>query len=324
MGGDDAVAVPGGGVRPRTAVAEPGVVVGLLLVGEVAVGVQPEGVDAVLAVAGERVARGREAPVAVARLDQAVLTLGPDVQRVVDAPAARRPARLRDEHVGHELLEHAAAPAGDDVHAAVGVGALVDVEPQVGAVLPDRLHLVPRPVAARREGAPHGEVLLGRDLPGEDAEVAGDAGLGHRRVVVVVGVPDVRAHADVVAGVGRGPGRRRRVVEAAVDQPARTHPGVGRVGVVEHVPAHPVEEPGRQRCGAPVGGPHDEQRGAEPAVVDAGEERVDAAAVLRPGRDAPRRSPRRTSCRTCRSARGASSAAACAGSGRGASCTRPG
>ena len=57
------------------------------------------------------------------------------------------------------------------------------------------------------------------------------------------------------------------------------------VGVVEHVPAHPAEEPVGQRRRAAVGVLHDQQRGAEPAVVDAGQERVDAAAVLGPGRD---------------------------------------
>ena len=69
------------------------------------------------------------------------------------------------------------------------------------------------------------EVLLGRDLPGEDAEVARDPGLGHGRVVVVVGVPDVRADADVVAGEAGDPGGGGGVVEAAVDEPAGAEPG---------------------------------------------------------------------------------------------------
>ena len=207
---DDAVAVGRVRVGRRPAVAEADVEVGLLLVGEVAVGVQPERVDAVLAVAPGGVARGREAPVAVLGVLEAVLTLGTHVQRVVDAPAARRPHLLGHEHGRHQLLEHASAPAGYDVHAAVGVGTLVDVDPQVGAGLAHRLHLVPRPVAGRREGAPRREVVVRRDLAGEDAEVARDPGLGHDRVVVVGGVARRRRRRCGCRGRCRRGGRRRR------------------------------------------------------------------------------------------------------------------
>ena len=252
MRGDHAVAVGRVRVGRGPAVAEADVEVGLLLVGEVALGVQPERVDAVLAVAAGGVARRREAPVAVAGVLEAVLALGAHVQRVVDAPAARGPLLLRHEDGRHELLEHASAPTGHDVHAAVGVGALVDVDPQVGAGLAHRLHLVPRPVAGRREGAPRREVVLARHLAGEDAEVARDARLGHDRVVVVGGQPDVVA-TDVRAAVDAARSVVVEDVEAAVHQPAGAH---GRVaagtvaGVVEGVPAHPVEQLG----GEPAGG----------------------------------------------------------------------
>ena len=218
---DDPVTVGRVRVGRRPAVAEADVAVGLLLVGEVALGVQPERVHAVLAVATGGVARGREPPVAVLGVLEAVLTLGTHVQRVVDAPAARRPHLLGHEHGRHQLLEHASAPTGYDVHAAVGVRALVDVDPHVGPGLAHRLHLVPRPVAGRREGAPRGEVVVRRNLPGEDAEVAGDPGLGHDRVVVVGGEPDGAA-TDVGAeeGARRG-GRRRR---------GRTHRASARRG----------------------------------------------------------------------------------------------
>src|SRR5215212_537364 len=91
----------------RPTVVEPVIGDGPLLVGRVAAaelvpGVHPERVDAVLAVAAGGVVRGREAPEAVLRLLQPVLDLRPDVQRVVDAPALRRPLLLRDEQRHHQ------------------------------------------------------------------------------------------------------------------------------------------------------------------------------------------------------------------------------
>ena len=68
---------------------------GLLLVRLVAVRIHPDGVDAVLGVAAFGDVRGREAPVAVFRLDEAVMDLRGDRQRVVDRPAARAPTSPR-------------------------------------------------------------------------------------------------------------------------------------------------------------------------------------------------------------------------------------
>ena len=206
---------------------------------------------------------------------------------MVDTPAARRPVLLGDEDRRHELLEHAAAPPGHDVHATVRVGALVDRDAEVGARLAHRLHLVPRPVTGRREGAPRREVVLRGDLAGQDAEVARDARLGDDRVVVVRREPDV-APADVRAPVDAAGAVVVEDVEATVHEAARTHhwvPAEAVPRVVEGVPPHAGEDRGRQRSGHGIRVLDDEQRGAEPAVVDARHERVHRGAVLGPDED---------------------------------------
>ena len=214
-----------------------------------------------------------------------MLALGAHVEGVVDAPAAGSPRLLGDEDRRHELLEHASAPARHDVHAAVGVGALVDVDAQVGAGDADRLHLGPGPVTAGREGAPGGEVVLAGDLAGEDAEVARDPGLRHDRVVVVGGEPDVLA-ADVGALVGPAGAAVGERVEATVHEATGAHRGVpvlAVAGVVERVPAHLVEQRPRPAPGLLVGVGDDEQGGAEPAAVDAGDEGLDRVTAGGPG-----------------------------------------
>lgn len=203
---------------------------------------------------------------------------------MVAAPALRCPRRLGNEDVGHELLEHRAAPTGHDPHAAVGVGALVDLDPEIGADLTHGLHLLPGPVARRGEGPPGGEVVLRRDLTREDAEITRDPGLGHGRVVVVVREPD-----RIATDVGSLVDAARTVVvegeETAVHESAGSHGGVGRVGagVVVRVPAHAAEETACLLGSTPVRARHDEQCGAEPGVVDARAEGVHGVAGAGPG-----------------------------------------
>ncbi len=253
MRGHDAVAVGrvSGSWRAGSS-AEADVVVGHLLVGEVAVGAvaglvarpETERVDAVLPIAARGVARRAEAPVAVARVDEAVLALGAHVERVVASPRVRRPGCLVDEDVGHELLEHRAAPAGDDAHAAVGVGALVDVDAEVGRGSRPTGCISCQIQSHGRRGrcARSRSSAVAVDLAGDDAEVGRDPGLGHRRVVVVGREPhgvaaDVRAPVDAA----------RTVVvereEATVHQATGSHLVRGvAVVVVERVPAHPAED----------------------------------------------------------------------------------
>src|SRR5665648_155294 len=180
---------------------------GALLVRGVAVGLHPDLVDAVLAVATGRVAGRGEAPVAVPGLVHAVLDLRSHDERVVHTPAAGSPFRLRHEQVNHQRLEHAAAPGRHELHAAVAVGALEHGHAQVLLPLTHRPLLGPAPVAGVREGPEHGEVVLGRDLTPGDAQVAGHPGLGVQGAVVVAGVPDVRSAVTVVAEHGRPVGR---------------------------------------------------------------------------------------------------------------------
>src|SRR5215831_11145328 len=61
----------------------------------------------------------RRAPVAVLCLEQAVLNLGSDIARMVDAPALWPPRGFRHEQRHHERLEHASALTRHDVHHAM-------------------------------------------------------------------------------------------------------------------------------------------------------------------------------------------------------------
>ena len=115
-----------------------------------------------------------------------------DRQRVVDRPAARAPLLLGDEQRGHERLEHAAAPAGDDPEVLVWIGALEDVDAEVRRAEADRLGLVPAPVAGLGERPPGPEVLLGRQLAGRDPDIARDPALAHDRVVAARRRPGAR------------------------------------------------------------------------------------------------------------------------------------
>ena len=84
--GDHAIAVLGGRIV--------GPVVGVLLVGELALGVQAQRVDAVFAVPTSRIRGRREAPVAVCGVVESVLALG--ARREDDShPRPRVPNRLR-------------------------------------------------------------------------------------------------------------------------------------------------------------------------------------------------------------------------------------
>lgn len=59
-----------------------------------------------------------------------------DVPRMVASPRLRRPRPLGHEHVGHQLLEHAAAPARHDVQPGIGVRTLVHPDAEVFAPSP--------------------------------------------------------------------------------------------------------------------------------------------------------------------------------------------
>ena len=135
---------------------------------------------------------------------------------MVDAPGPRRPAGLGDEQVGHQGLEHVAAPARHDVHATVGVGALEDVDAVVGVVSAHRLLLEPVPVTAGREHPLGGEVVSRWDLAVSDTDVARDPWLGDMDVVVAGRVEDIRAVAEVVARDRCL--RRRDIVETVAQQ----------------------------------------------------------------------------------------------------------
>ena len=278
MRGDDAVAVLGR-LRGAGAAALVGLVDGgALLVGGVAGAVEAELVDAVLAVAAGGVAGRREAPVAVVGLVHPVLDLAPHEERVVAAPRPRAPRLLGHEQRHHQRLEHAAAPGRHDVHAAVGQRALEDADAVVLLPRPDRLGLGPGPVAVVvGEGAERAVVVLGRDLAGRDAEVRRHPRLGVERAVVVAGVPDVGAHAAVVAG------DRRR--SRAGSRP-RSRRGSGRPGPRPRCSSSRSPSTSRSSSASSasdgIGARGEQQAGGEPGVVDAGEERLDGAAVLGP------------------------------------------
>ncbi len=124
-----------------------------------------------------------------------------------------------------------------------------------------------------------GEVVLGRDLAEGDAQIAGDAGLGVERAVVVAGVVNVGGVTPVVVR-HITPGRRVRPEPA----PKQTGSEIGstRLGVVVVAKVHRLQQcrcligHGRHRIA------HHHQRRRQPAVVDAGEKRVDRAAIDRP------------------------------------------
>jgi len=253
---------------------------GAFLVGGVAVGLHPDRVDAVLAVAAVRVARRGEAPVAVVGLGHAVLDLRPDRQRVVDAPTARPPLRLRHEQVDHQRLEHAAAPGRHELHATVAVRALKNGHTQVLLPLADGLLLGPAPVTRVGEGTEHREVVFRGDLPPGDAEVAGHPRLGVEGAVVVSGVPDVGTAVAVVVEHGR------RIGGKLVPEPA---PELADLRIVIEAEVHRrgdglslVAEPG-------FGVAHQHEGGGEPGVVDARQERVDGASICGPGGELGRR-----------------------------------
>lgn len=164
---------------------------------------------------------------------------------------------------------------GDVPHAAVLVGALPDVDPEVLLPGADRLLLLPAVVAGVvGEGAVRAEVALGRELAERDADVLADAGLGGGAVVVAGGV-DGHAGARVV---GRGvavPGRRLGP-EAAAQQAGAGVGAGGRVVVGGEV--HRVRQ-GVGRLGVGGDGVADHhERGGQPAVVHAGGEGVDGVA----------------------------------------------
>src|SRR5205814_582148 len=107
---------------------------------------------------------------------QAVLDLGPYVERMVDAPAPRRPAGLGYQERHHQGLEHTAAPARDDAHPPVGVMRLEDRDAQIRPGLPLRDLLLRTTVRQPRAAGP--VIVLGRELAARDADEAGDPGLG--------------------------------------------------------------------------------------------------------------------------------------------------
>ena len=164
------------------------------------------------------------------------------------------------------------------MHATVGVGALEDVDAVIGAVLADRFLLLPVPVVREH---PHGGVVgLRRDLAVSDADVGRDPRLRDKDVVVVLRVEDVRAVAEVVALDEAA--CRLCVPEAATEQ--ATDAGTG-VLVVVHAEVHLVEQRICQPGNAWLGVADDHQRSSEPAVVHAGQEGVDDAAILGPHGD---------------------------------------
>ena len=265
---DHSAPVAGGRRRARPAALEAVVDEGPLLVGRVAVRLEPHRVDAILAVAAVGVVRRREAPVAVAGLLLAVEDLALDVERVVDAPAHRRPLLLGHEQRHHQRLEHRPTPARHDVQAGVGVVALEDLDAEVRPRHALGLRLLPRPVAGVREGAPHLVVVRRGHLARGDADVAGDARLRVERAVVVAREVDVlRRVVDRAA--------RRRVNPGAATQQAG-------VGVVVEAEVHRLVERPRLRGVLGHGVRDHDERGRQPAVVHAGQERVHGAAVRRP------------------------------------------
>ena len=161
-------------------------------------------------------------------------------QRMIQAPGAWGPPRLRYEDVRHERLEHGPTPARHDSHATVGVRALEHVNTEVVAGGADRLLLLPRPVAARREGPPLREVVDGRQLATGDADVGGDTGLRDSRVVPEAGVEDVRTNAQIVALDGVCWRRRLLRPEPAAQQTARRLSG--GVGIVVGLEVHRLEQ----------------------------------------------------------------------------------
>ena len=193
-----------------------------------------------------------------------MLDLGPHVERVIDAPAPRRPAGLGDEQRHHQRLEHAASPARDDLHPSIRVVPLEDLDAQVGAGLAlRRLPLLLR-TTSRPPGAADAIIMLGGKLAARDADVAGDPRLG--------------VHQPVEGA--------ERLVVRPVDavQLARMLDGVGRiVGLVEEAEIHRLQErlgPLPQRR---PGVAHHDQGGREPAVVHRRDQRADRLAVARRG-----------------------------------------
>ncbi len=154
-----------------------------VLIRGVAVRVRADGVDPVGPVAALRRVGRREAPVAVTRLGQPVVDLRADPERVVDAPAPRRPALLGHEQRRHQRLEHAAAPRRRDPRPRVRQRALVHRLAEVGARRAERLRLDPGPVAGVRERAIRAVVLARGDAALLDADVGRDPALGDGRVV---------------------------------------------------------------------------------------------------------------------------------------------
>ena len=107
-----------------------------LLVGGIAVRLEADRVDAILAVAAGGVVGRREAPVAVLGFLQAVLDLRPNIQRVIDAPA-RRPHSSSGTNSGTISASNMLPPQRrHDVHPAIGVVALEHLHAQVGARYP--------------------------------------------------------------------------------------------------------------------------------------------------------------------------------------------
>lgn len=219
-----------------------------------------------------------EAPVPVLRVVQPVLDVRAHGERVVDSPAAGSPARLRDEQVGHQRLEHVATPRRHQPHPAVGVGALEHVDAEVGPVHADGLLLHPGPVARVRESSIGGEVLLRRDLAAGDPDVRRDPCLGVAGVVVELAVVDVRAGTGVVALVGLLV--RWRGLEEATAHQSRADPGPG-VGVVVVGEVHLVQQRIGQVARPRLGVADHHQRGGEPPVVDARHERCDRPGPVR-------------------------------------------
>ena len=217
-------------------------------------GFDPDAVDAVDVVAALRLVRRREAPVAVARLGQAVVDLRAHPQRVIHAPAPGPPALLGHEQGRHQRLEHAAAPRRRHPHARVGERALEDGLAEVAARVAERLRLD----EAGGECAERAVVLARRDLALLDPDVGRDPALGDGRVVA----------AHRLAGLGL-------VVEE----------DLVALGVVVEVEVHRVEQPLRLR--AQLGHPirDDAQPDREPRVVDRRQPRRDLVAARRHGRD---------------------------------------
>ena len=226
----------------------------LVVVGRVAVRVHPDRVDAVLRVAALRDIRGREAPVAVARLDHPVVDLRPHRERVVRAPAAGSPVLLGHEQRGHQRLEHAAAPPRRHERAVVGVGAVIDLLAEVGAREADRPRLDPGPVARVGERPERAEVLALRDLALLDPDVAGDPALRDDGVVAAGFCARV-GHVVEQDPVDAGP-----VVEAEVhrvEQRLRRARSSGTLRAVTRSPAASQPLSTEERIGmigAPVGG----------------------------------------------------------------------